>query len=307
MKKKSEENGVSLTDIIETLEQHHEQSRESCIDDSGSVHSDSSHAGGASHHESTHSHPPYSSDIRKSKIEKEEEQSKPTVERGVSGKGTHSHSPYSSDIRKNEIDNDIEGINHTSTHHNITNHPLPPYSSEIQSRQVDILRLVASISCGISKQEEQRPWRTGNIYQQSDFRNDITTPEQLWERLRPSRKAANNLAQLYKACEVLEGYVADGIIEEVAIATTGVLAQVFSKSTASEVIKRAEQLDLLRCTDPHFCPSTPVAGSKRKNGTARKYIVNPRMVELVKRTYRAVSGRGRAVGTGKNGGVVAER
>lgn len=168
------------------------------------------------------------------------------------------------------------------------------------------MRLVASISCGISKQEEQRPWRTGNIYQQSDFRNDITTPEQLWERLRPSRKAANNLAQLYKACEVLEGYVADGIIEEVAIATTGVLAQVFSKSTASEVIKRAEQLDLLRCTDPHFCPSTPVAGSKRKNGTARKYIVNPRMVELVKRVYRAVSSRGRAVGTGKNGGVVAE-
>ena len=168
------------------------------------------------------------------------------------------------------------------------------------------MRLVASISCGISKQEEQRPWRTGNIYQQSDFRNDITTPEQLWERLRPSRKAANNLAQLYKACEVLEGYVADGIIEEVAIATTGVLAQVFSKSTASEVIKRAEQLDLLRCTDPHFCPSTPVAGSKRKNGTARKYIVNPRMVELVKRTYRAVSGRGRAVGTGKDGGVVGE-
>ena len=168
------------------------------------------------------------------------------------------------------------------------------------------MRLVASISCGISKQEEQRPWRTGNIYQQSDFRNTITTPEQLWERLRPSRKAANNLAQLYKACEVLEGYVADGIIEEVAIATTGVLAQVFSKSTASEVIKRAEQLDLLRCTDPHFCPSTPTK-SRRKNGISRKFIVNPRMVELVQRTYRGVSSRGKAVGTGKDGGGGGEQ
>ena len=163
------------------------------------------------------------------------------------------------------------------------------------------MRLVASISCGISKQEEQRPWRTGIIHQQSDFRNDITTPEQLWERLRPSRKAANNLAQLYKACEVLEGYVADGIIEEVAIATTGVLAQVFSKSTASEVIKRAEQLDLLLCTNSYYCPSTPTK-SRRKNGISRKFIINPRMVELVKRTYRAVSSRGKAVGTGKDGG-----
>ena len=150
-----------MTDIIGMTGRNHEQSRESRIDDSGATHSDSPHAGGASHHESTHSHPPYSSDIRNNEIEKDEEHSTPTVKRGSCGQSSHSHIPYSSDIRKNEIDNDIEGINHTSTHHNITNHPLPPYSSEIQSRQVDILRLVASISCGISKQEEQRPWRTG--------------------------------------------------------------------------------------------------------------------------------------------------
>ena len=123
------------------------------------------------------------------------------------------------------------------------------------------------------------------------------------ERLRPSRKAANNLAQLYKACEVFEGYVADGIIEEVAIATTGVLAQVFSKSTASEVIKRAEQLDLLRCTDPHFCPSVPGT----KNGTSRKFIVNPRMVDLIKRTYRGGSSGTKAVETGKDGGGGGEQ
>ena len=143
------------------------------------------------------------------------------------------------------------------------------------------------------------------VYEQSDFANDITTPEQLWTRLRPSRKAAVNLERLHTACGVWEEYVADGVIEAVYIPTTGVLAQVFSKSTASRIIERAEELDLLKCVDPHFCPSTPSAG-KRKNGTSRKYIVNPRMVELVKRTYRGVSSRGRAVGTGKDGGVVAE-
>ena len=143
------------------------------------------------------------------------------------------------------------------------------------------------------------------VYEQSDFRNDITTPEQLWERLRPSRKAAVNLERLHTACGVWEEYVADGVIEAVYIPTTGVLAQLFSKSHASRIIERAEELDLLKCVDHYYCPSTPSAG-KRKNGTSRKYIVNPRMVELVKRTYRGVSSRGRAVGTGKDGGCGGE-
>ncbi len=121
-----------------------------------------------------------------------------------------------------------------------------------------------------------------------------------------SQKTKGNLERLYKACGVFESMVADGVIEEVAIATTGVLAQVFSRSTASEVIKLAKSVDLLRCTDPHFCPSFAVAGRKRKNGTARKYVINPRMVELIKRTYRAVSSRGKAAKTGKDGGVVGE-
>ena len=119
-----------------------------------------------------------------------------------------------------------------------------------------------------------------------------------------SQKTKGNLERLYRACEVFESMVADGVIEEVAIATTGVLAQVFSRSTASEVIKLAKSVDLLRCTNSYYCPSVP--GRKRKNGTARKYVVNPRMVELIKRTYRAVSSRGKAVGTGKDGGVVGE-
>lgn len=299
MKKESEENGVSLTDIIETLEQHHEQSRESCIDDSGAVHSDSLHAGGASHHESTHSHPPYSSDIRKNEIEKDNEHSTPTVKRGSCGQSSHSHIPFSSDIQNKQVDNDIEGINHTSTHHNITNHPLPPCSSDIQDRQVEILRAIASTSRAISEQDEQRPWRSGIIYQQSDFDNSITTPEQLMAHLRSiSRKAWKNLERLHTACGVWEEYVADGVIEEVAIPTTGVLAQVFSKSTASEVIRLAELVDLLRCVEYYYCPSVPGT----KNGTSRKYIVNPRMVELVQRTYRGGSGGTKAVGTGKDGG-----
>lgn len=306
MKTKSEDYEVSLLDIINMTGRDHEQSRESCIDDSGAVHSDSPHAGGASHHESTHSHPPYSSDIRKRQIEKEEEQSKPTVERGVSGKETHSHSPYSSEILNSTIDNDTGVINHTSTHHDITNSLLPPYSSDISSRQADLLRTIASIGCKIGKQDEQRPWRTGVIYQQSYFENDISTSAQLMARLRNiSQKTKGNLERLYKACGVFESMVADGVIEEVAIATTGVLAQVFSKSTAAEVIHLAERVDLLFCTNSYYCPSTPSAG-KRKNGTARKYVINPRMLELVKRTYRGVSSRGRAVGTGKDGGVVAE-
>ena len=115
-----------------------------------------------------------------------------------------------------------------------------------------------------------------------------------------SRKAWKNLERLHKACEVWEEYVADGVIEEVAIPTTGVLAQVFSKSTASEVIRLAELVDLLRCVEYYYCPSVPGT----KNGTSRKYIVNPRMVGLIQRAYRGESRRGKAVGTGKDGGDV---
>ena len=160
------------------------------------------------------------------------------------------------------------------------------------------MRAIASISHQTSKQEETRKWRTGIICQQSDFRNDITTPEQLWTRLRPSRKAAVNLERLHTACEVWEEYVADGVIEAVYIPTTGVLARLFSKSHASRLIERAEELDLLKCVDHYYCRSVPGT----KNGISRKFIVNPRMVELVQRTYRGVSSRGRAVGTGKDGG-----
>ena len=117
-------------------------------------------------------------------------------------------------------------------------------------------------------------------------------------RLRGSRKFAKNLERLHTACGVWEEYVADGVIEAVYIPTTGVLAQLFSKSHASRLIERAEELDLLKCVDHYYCPSVPGT----KNGTARKFIVNPRMVELVQRTYRGGSSRGKAVGTGKDGG-----
>lgn len=300
MKIKQEENEVSLTDIIEIIGRAYEESQETCSSDNNIARPDYPQAGGATHI-SAHEFSPYSSDIRKSKIEKEEEQSKPTVERGVSGKGTHSHSPYSSEILNSTIDNDTGVINHTSTHHDITNSLLPPYSSDISSRQADLLRTIASIGCKIGKQDEQRPWRTGVIYQQSYFENDISTSAQLMARLRNiSQNTKGNLERLYKACGVWEEYVADGVIEEVAIATTGVLAQVFSRSTASEVIKLAKSVDLLRCTNSYYCPSVP--GRKRKNGTARKYVVNPRMVGLVQRTYRAVSSGTKAVETGKDGG-----
>lgn len=298
---------LSLTDIIaikgKSRDNPHELHNDA-NDNANDNAQDSQQRGATS--KSTQGVSPYSSDIRKNHIEHDDESVESPRDAEDTRTSPHNHLPYSSDIRESNSNDESGHHNCVSSFSNITNNTLPPYSSDIQDRQLDLLRTIASICNRMNKQDERRPWRTGNIYQQSDFRNDITTPEQLWERLRPSRKAANNLAQLYKACEVLEGYVADGIIEEVAIATTGVLAQVFSKSTASEVIKRAEQLDLLRCTDPHFCPSTPVAGSKRKNGTARKYIVNPRMVELVKRTYRAVSSRGKAIETGKDGGVVGE-
>ena len=260
----------SLTDIIETIGQSYEQSRESCIDDSEAAHSDSPHQA-----------------------------------RGVSGESTCEFSPYCSQIGTNKTDDHSEQQINTAPSL-ITNNTLPPYCSQIGERQVEILRTIASISQQTTKQDETRKWRTGLVYEQSDFRNDITTPEQLWERLRPSRKAAVNLERLHTACGVWEEYVADGVIEAVYIPTTGVLAQLFSKSHASRLIERAEELDLLKCVDHYYCPSTPTK-SKRKNGTSRKYIINPRMVELVKRTYRGVSSRGRAVGTGKDGGGGGEQ
>lgn len=136
------------------------------------------------------------------------------------------------------------------------------------------------------------------VYEQSEFANNITTPEQLMARLRGSRKFAKNLERLHTACGVWEEYVADGVIEAVYIPTTGVLARLFSKSHASRLIERAEEFDLLKCVDHYYCPSVPGT----KNGTARKFIINPRMVELVKRTYRAVSSGTKAAETGKDGG-----
>lgn len=267
MKKNSNcEYEFSLTDIIGMTGRNHEQSRESCIDDSEAAQSDSPHQA-----------------------------------RGVSGESSCEFSPYCSQIGTNKTDEQSEQQINTSPSHIITNNTLPPYCSQIGERQVEILRTIASISHQTIKQDETRKWRTGIICQQSDFRNDITTPEQLWTRLRGSRKAAVNLERLHTACEVWEEYVADGVIEAVYIPTTGVLARLFSKSHASRLIERAEELDLLKCVDPHFCPSTPTK-SRRKNGISRKFIVNPRMVELVQRTYRGVSSRGKAVGTGKDGG-----
>ena len=301
MKKESEDYEVSLTDIIETIGQSYEQSRESCIDDSEAAQSDSPHQARGVSGESSCVFSPYCSQIGTSKIEKDSEHSNPTVKRGPCGQSTHSHSPYCSQIGTNKTDEQSEQQINTSPSHIIINNTLPPYCSQIGERQVEILRTIASISHQTTKQEETRKWRTGIICQQSDFRNDITTPEQLWTRLRGSRKAAVNLERLHTACGVWEEYVADGVIEAVYIPTTGVLARLFSKSHASRLIERAEELDLLKCVDHYYCPSTPTK-SKRKNGTSRKYIINPRMVELVKRTYRGGSGGTKAVGTGKDGG-----
>ena len=299
--KQEEEEEISLTDIIDIMARAYEESQELCnSDNSNNIHDYQQQAGGSTSNE-PHGLSPYCSQIGTSKIENDSEHSNPTVKRGPHGQSTHSHSPYCSQIGTNKTDEQSEQQINTSPSHIITNNTLPPYCSQIGDRQVEILRTIASISHQTTKQEETRKWRTGIICQQSDFRNDITTPEQLWERLRPSRKAAVNLERLHTACGVWEEYVADGVIEAVYIPTTGVLARLFSKSHASRLIERAEELDLLKCVDPHFCPSTPTK-SRRKNGTSRKYIVNPRMVELVKRTYRGVSSRGRAVGTGKDGG-----
>lgn len=306
MKIKQEEEEISLTDIIDIMARAYEESQELCnSDNSNNIPDYQQQAGGATSNE-PHGLSPYCSQIGTSKIEKDEEHSTPTVKRGPRSQSTHSHPPYCSQIGTNKIDEQSEQQINTSPSHIITNNTLPPYCSQIGDRQVEILRAVASISQQTTKQEETRKWRTGIICQQSDFRNDITTPEQLWTRLRGSRKAAVNLERLHTACEVWEEYVADGVIEAVYIPTTGVLARLFSKSHASRLIERAEELDLLKCVDPHFCPSTPTK-SRRKNGISRKFIVNPRMVELVKRTYRGVSSRGRAVGTGKDGGGGGEQ
>lgn len=268
IKQEEEEEEVSLTDIIDIMARAYEESQELCNNDNTNNNPD--YQAGGTHHMSTHELSPYCSQIGTNKTDKQSEQQ----------------------------------IN-TSPSHIIINNTLPPYCSQIQNRQVEILRTIASISHQTTKQDETRKWRTGLVYEQSDFANDITTPEQLWTRLRPSRKAAVNLERLHTACEVWEEYVADGVIEAVAIPTTGVLAHVFSKSTASRIIERAEELDLLKCVDHYYCPSTPTK-SRRKNGISRKFIVNPRMVELVQRTYRAVSSGTKAAETGKDGGVVGE-
>ena len=299
---------LSLTDIIAIMGKSRDNPHElhnDANDNANDNAQDSQQRGATS--KSTQGVSPYSSDIRKNHIEHDDESVEIPRDAEDTRTPPHNHFPYSSDIRESNSNDESGHHNCVSSFSNITNNTLPPYSSDIQDRQLDLLRTIASICNRMNKQDERRPWRTGNIYQQSDFANDITSTEQLMEKLRKvSRKAANNLERLHTACGVLEGYVADGVIEEVAIATTGVLAQVFSRSTASEVIKLAKSVDLLRCTDPHFCPSFAVAGAagKRKNGTARRYIVNPRMVGLIQRAYRGESRRGKAVGTGKDGGDV---
>ena len=264
MKIKQEEKEISLTDIIDIMARAYEESQELCNNDNTNNNPD--YQAGGTHHESTHELSPYCSQIGTNKNDKQSEQQ----------------------------------IN-TSPSHIIINNTLPPYCSQIGERQVEILRAVASISQQTTKQDETRKWRTGLVYEQSDFANDITTPEQLWTRLRPSRKAAVNLERLHTACGVWEEYVADGVIEAVYIPTTGVLARLFSKSTASRIIERAEELDLLKCVDHYYCRSTPTK-SRRKNGISRKFIVNPRMLELVQRTYRGGCGGTKAVETGKDGG-----
>lgn len=197
------------------------------------------------------------------------------------------HCVYSSDIQNERIINKEHTSSGTiSTQNNTHRHRV--YSSEIHitNRQVEILKAVADSNAREKEAEEWRTYRTGRIYEQSDFANDITSTEELMSRLKGiSRKAGKNLERLYEASRVLEGYMADEVIEEVAIATTGGLARVFSKSTASEVIKLAERVDLLICTDPYYRPSWEVNGKKQKNGTARKYIINPLMVELIRLAY----------------------
>lgn len=199
------------------------------------------------------------------------------------------HCVYSSEIQNQQAkDKEYQQVSPTLSDNTTQHNEHCVYSSDIHitDRQVEILKVVAGINARNKEAEEWRTYRTGRIYKQSDFANDITSTEELMNRLKGiSRKAGKNLERLYEASRVLEGYMADGVIEEVAIATTGGLARVFSTSTASEVIKLAERVDLLICTDPYYAPSWEVNGKKNKNGTARKYIINPHMVELIRRAY----------------------
>lgn len=201
-------------------------------------------------------------------------------------------SVYSSDIQKNEQQpNDCkQGNTKESQGNNIVhnkNTQVCVYSSDIHitDRQVEILRAVAGINARAKEAEDWRQWRTGVIYQQEDFRNDIGTPEELMDCLKGiSRKAGKNLERLYEASRVFERYMGDAeVIEEVGIATTGGLARLYSKSTAAELIKLAERVDLLRCTNTYYCPS--YGGGKRKNGTARRYIINPQLLDIVRLAY----------------------
>ena len=170
------------------------------------------------------------------------------------------------------------------------------YMSEIREkmesitpRHIDILRAYAAINARRQAEEEWRSWKTGRVYQQDDFANTIRTEEELWLCLKQdSRKSRLNLERLYDFCCIVERYMSDGVIEEVGISTRGGgLEKRFSHSGAADMIRRAEKLDIVVCTDSEYSRSLPVPGSKRKtrNGTSRRFIINPLMVELVKRTY----------------------
>lgn len=196
---------------------------------------------------------------------------------------------YSSGIQKGEADRSKQGLRNPEEDVKPSSEEEDAvYSSGIRctGRQKEILKSVAYTNARAKEAEEWRPFTTGICYQQSRFANDICTSRELMERLRSiSRKSNRNLERLYRFCRVSEGLWRDGVIEEVVIATTGWLARVFSKSTAAEVIKLAERIDLLICTDSYYAPSREVNGRKEKNGTARKYIINPKMAQLITRTY----------------------
>lgn len=227
----------------------------------------------------------YSSDIQEDSPNQEDNSLSLPLHLPIEVENSDNLSVYSSEIRNDRADNKEYPLSQSSLSDNDTHRV---YSSDIHitDRQVEILKLVADINARAKEAEDWRTYRTGSIYEQSDFANDITSTEELMNRLKGiSRKSGKNLERLYEASRVLEGYMADGVIEEVAIATTGGLARVFSKSTAAEVIKLAERVDLLICTDPYYAPSWEVNGKKGNNGTARKYIINPQMIELIRRAY----------------------
>lgn len=196
---------------------------------------------------------------------------------------------YSSGIQNGEADRSKQGLrNPEDDVKPLSEEEDAVYSSGIRctDRQKEILKRVAYSNARAKEAEEWRPFTTGNCYQQCRFANDICTSKELMERLRSiSRKSNRNLERLYHFCRVLEGHWRNGVIEEVSIATTGGLAKVFCKSAVAEVIKLAERIDLLICTDSYYAPSREVNGRKEKNGTARKYIINPKMAQLITRTY----------------------